>query len=147
MSKAKEIVVAFGSDHAGVTLKASLLRVVESLGYGVVDCGTHDTASVDYPDYGAKVAEAVLSGTARFGVAICGSGIGISIAANRFRGIRAALCQSGLAAELSRKHNDANILCFGARLIGEAEAIECIERFLSTDFEGGRHEARVTKLG
>lgn len=139
-------VVAIGSDHAGVALKSVLIPVIEAAGYSALDCGTHGDASVDYPDYGAAVAQAVLEGKARFGVAICGSGIGISIAANRFKGIRAALCHSGLSAELSRRHNDANVLALGARLIGDAEAKECIERFLTTDFEGGRHTARVEKL-
>ncbi|MBA4274424.1 MAG: ribose 5-phosphate isomerase B [Alphaproteobacteria bacterium] len=138
--------VAIGSDHAGVALKSVLIPVIEAAGYSALDCGTHSDASVDYPDYGAAIAQAVLEGKARFGVAICGSGIGISIAANRFKGIRAALCHSGLGAELSRRHNDANVLALGARLIGEAEAKECIERFLTTDFEGGRHAARVETL-
>lgn len=146
MSKPNDRVVALGSDHAGVALKSVLIPVVEACGFTALDLGTHGAASVDYPDYGAKVAHSILAGDATFGIAICGSGIGISIAANRFSGIRAALCHSGLAAELSRKHNDANVLALGARLIGEAEAKECAERFLSTAFEGGRHQARVEKL-
>ena len=140
-------VVALGSDHAGVALKSVLIPVVEACGFTALDCGTHSTDSVDYPDYGAMIANSILTGDAQFGIAICGSGIGISIAANRFKGIRAALCHSGLGAALSRKHNDANILALGARLIGDAEAKECVERFLSTEFEGGRHAARVEKLG
>lgn len=147
VSKPNDRVVALGSDHAGVHLKSVLIPVVEACGFTALDLGTHGEASVDYPDYGAKVAQSILAGDAQFGIAICGSGIGISIAANRFNGIRAALCQSGLAAELSRKHNDANVLALGARLIGEAEAKECAERFLNTEFEGGRHAARVAKLG
>lgn len=144
---ASPLTVVLGSDHAGVALKASLLRVVESLGARAIDCGTHDTASVDYPDYGNAVSKAVLAGTAQFGIAICGSGIGISIACNRHAGIRAALCHTALGAELARKHNDANVLCLGARLIGEAEATSATERFLTTAFEGGRHEHRIKKLG
>ena len=140
-------VVAIANDHAGVALKSALLPEVESCGFTVLDLGTNSTDSVDYPDYGNKIAEAITTGHAQFGIAICGSGIGISIAANRHAGIRAALCHSGLAAELSRLHNNANVLVLGARLIGEAEAKECVHRFLSTHFEAGRHNARVEKLG
>lgn len=140
-------IVAIANDHAGVVLKQLLLAQVNGCGFTPLDLGTNNTDSVDYPDYGRLVAEAVAHGRAQFGIAICGSGIGISIAANRHPGIRAALCSSGLAAELSRQHNDANVLCLGARLIGEAEASECVRRFLTTAFEGGRHCARVEKLG
>ena len=139
-------IVAIGNDHAGLALKQALLSEIEACGFTVQDLGCDTPASVDYPDYGRKVAEAVTSGAAQFGIAVCGSGIGISIAANRVAGARAALCQSGLAAALSRQHNDANILCLGARLIGEAEAKECVQRFLATPFEGGRHALRVEKL-
>ena len=139
--------VAIGNDHAGVALKNALLPTLAACGFEALDLGTATTDSVDYPDYGTAVAHAVTQGKAQFGIAICGSGIGISIAANRVAGARAALCHSGLAAELSRLHNDANILALGARLIGEAEAKECVTRFLTTAFEGGRHEARVKKLG
>jgi len=139
--------VAIANDHAGVALKAALLPVIEACGFEPFDLGTNSTDSVDYPDFGFRVAEAVTKGEARFGLAICGSGIGISIAANRVPGARAALCHSALGAELSRLHNDANILALGARLTGELEAAECLTRFLTTEFEGGRHEARVKKLG
>lgn len=142
-----EKTVAIANDHAGVALKNALLAEVVALGFTPLDLGTNSEDSVDYPDYGDLVAKAVLHGRATFGIAICGSGIGISIAANRHKGIRAALCHSGLAAELSRLHNDANVLCLGARLIGEAEAKECAKRFLTTAFEGGRHQRRVEKLG
>ena len=140
--------VAIANDHAGPALKALLIEEVKALGFTVLDLGTGSTDSVDYPDYGNLVAKAVLDERAQLGIAICGSGIGISIAANRHAGIRAALCHTGLAAELSRQHNDANILCLGARLIGDAEAKECVKRFLTTAFEGGgRHTKRVEKLG
>jgi ribose 5-phosphate isomerase B len=139
--------VAIANDHAGVALKQSLLAHITACGFTPLDLGTNNADSVDYPDYGHAVANAVTDGRAQFGIAICGSGIGISIAANRHAGIRAALCSSGLAAELSRQHNDANVLCLGARLIGDAEAKECVQRFLNTPFEGGRHAARVKKLG
>lgn len=140
-------VVAIANDHAGLGLKQALLPEIEACGFTPLNLGTDSEASVDYPDYGKKLAEAVTSGKALFGVAICGSGVGISIAANRVSGARAALCATGLTAELSRKHNDANILALGARLIGESEAKECLKRFLTTDFEGGRHAPRVNKLG
>lgn len=139
--------VAIANDHAGVALKMQLLDIITACGFSPHDGGTHSTDSVDYPDYGNLVARAVLDGSAVFGIAICGSGIGISIAANRHPGIRAALCSTGLAAELARQHNDANVLCLGARFIGEAEAKECVKRFLTTAFEGGRHATRVEKLG
>ena len=139
--------VAIANDHAGVALKELLLNEVAALGFTPLDLGTNNTDSVDYPDYGHLVAKAVLDDRAQFGIAICGSGIGISIAANRHAGIRAALCSTGLAAELSRQHNDANVLCLGARLIGELEAKECVRRFLTTAFESGRHAKRVEKLG
>jgi len=138
--------VAIANDHAGVALKSALLPEVEACGFAVLDLGTNSSDSVDYPDYGYLVADAVTTGRAQFGIAICGSGIGISIAANRKAGARAALCSTGLAAELSRQHNDANILALGSRLIGEAEAKECVRRFLTTKFEGGRHDIRVKKL-
>jgi ribose 5-phosphate isomerase B len=140
-------IVAIANDHAGVALKQALLEEIHACGFTANDLGANNTDSVDYPDYGFRVAEEVTSGRAQFGIAICGSGIGVSIAANRKTGARAALCSSGLAAQLSRQHNNANILCLGARLIGEAEAKECVHRFLTTAFEGGRHEARVEKLG
>ena len=140
-------IVAIANDHAGVALKQALLPHIAACGFTVTDLGTHTTDSVDYPDYGHRVATEIASGNAQFGVAICGSGIGISIAANRVAGARAALCHSGLTAQLSRQHNNANILCLGARLIGEAEAAECVQRFLTTAYEAGRHEVRVEKLG
>ena len=140
-------IVAIANDHAGVALKQLLLAEVTALGFAPLDLGTNSSDSVDYPDYGDLVAKAVLDKRAAFGIAICGSGIGISIAANRHKGIRAALCSSGLAAELARQHNDANVLCLGARLISKDEAKECVKRFLTTAFEGGRHQRRVEKLG
>ena len=140
-------IVAFANDHAGLSLKEPLMALVRELGYETLNLGTDTEDSVDYPDYGKKVAEAVAAGEAAFGIAICGSGIGISIAANRIAGARAALCQTAEMAVLAREHNNANILCLGARLIGSEEAKECVTRFLQTDFAGGRHETRVTKLG
>ncbi len=141
-------IVAIANDHAGVALKKVLMAEITARGFTPLDLGTDTSDSVDYPDYGAAVAHAIREGRAQFGIAICGTGIGISIAANRHAGIRAAVCSNGLAAELAREHNNANVLCLGARLIGEAQATECVKRFLTTTFEGGeRHARRVEKLG
>jgi ribose 5-phosphate isomerase B len=140
-------VVAIANDHAGVALKNALLPVLRGHGYEVKNLGTDTSDSVDYPDYGKLVAETVVSGNAKLGIAICGSGIGISIAANRIPGSRAALCNTPESAALARQHNDANILALGARLIGEDDAARILDTFLTTPFEGGRHEARVAKLG
>jgi ribose 5-phosphate isomerase B len=139
--------VAIGSDHAGVQLKGLLKAELAGLGYAVDDLGTHGGDSVDYPDFGTAVAQAVASGKAWRGVVICGSGIGISIAANRVPGARAALCTHGLMARLARQHNDANVLALGERLTGVDVAKDCLKEFLATPFEGGRHQRRVEKLG
>lgn len=139
--------IAIASDHAGFALKAKLIQHIEGLGHKVVDLGPETDARVDYPDFGYKLAEAVVKGEADFGVAICGSGIGISIALNRYSGVRAALCHDVTSARLSRQHNDANVLALGERLIGPAVAPECVDVFLTTEFEGGRHAGRVEKLG
>ncbi len=140
-------VIAIASDHAGVELKEQLKETLHEVAQDVLDLGAHTSDSVDYPDYGNAVAEAVLSGRAQYGVGICGSGIGISIALNRHKGIRAALCHDGLSANLSRRHNNANVLCLGARLIGIETAKDCVRQFFAAEFEGGRHEKRVNKLG
>ena len=140
------IVVALASDHAGFALKASLVDWLRTLGHEVVDLGPLDTAPVDYPDYGYALADAIASGRATRGVAICGSGIGISIAVNRHPGLRCALVSDGLSARLARQHNDANAIAMGARLIGEEMAKACVEAFLTAEFAGGRHQLRVDKL-
>jgi ribose 5-phosphate isomerase B len=140
-------VIAFGSDHAGRALKSALAADAEALGHTVLDLGAHSEASVDYPDYGYAVAEALADGRAWRGVIICGSGIGISIAANRHPAARAALCSHGLMARLARQHNDANILALGERLTGVEVARDCLREFLETPFEAGRHQRRVDKLG
>jgi len=137
-------VLAFGSDHAGYEYKEFLKEVARDWGYTIIDCGTHSTDSVDYPDFIPPVVSEVLAGA--LGVMICGSGIGMSIGANRFNHIRAALCTDSLMAKLSRTHNDANILILGERLIGKEEAVACLEAFLNNTFEGGRHARRVEKL-
>lgn len=138
--------IAVACDHAGVTLKMQLVDILKQWGKQVLDLGTNDEASVDYPDFANKVATALSSNQARFGIVICGSGVGISIAANRHRHIRAALCSEPVSARLARQHNDANVLALGARIIGTEMAKECMHAFLNTEFEGGRHTRRVEKL-
>jgi len=133
-------------DHAGLQLKEVLKADLLAQGYAVEDLGTNDTESVDYPDYGRAAAEAVASGRAEAGVIVCGSGIGISIAANRVPGARAAVLCDSLTARLAREHNDANIAAFGARLIGTETARDALQAFLATPFAGGRHARRVAKL-
>ena len=139
--------IAVGSDHAGYKLKTSIKSLLNELGFSVLDLGTEDENSVDYPDYANKVVKAIKSGNAGNGVLVCGSGIGMSIAANRHKGIRAALCFDPSDVELARKHNDANILVLRGRLISKNQAKQCVKKFFSTEFEGGRHQLRVNKLG
>ena len=139
--------IAIASDHAGYGLKSVLIEELGSLGYEVLDLGTNGRESVDYPDFGDAVAKAILDGRADRGVLVCGTGIGISMAANRHPGIRAANCQNDTAARLTRLHNDANVLALGERLVGTEVAKDCLKVFLETDYEGGRHVARVAKLG
>lgn len=138
--------LAIASDHAAFALKAALLPWLRALGHDVADLGTHGPDSVDYPDFGHALGMAVAHGAAARGIALCGSGIGISIAANRIAGCRCARVDDPLSATLARQHNDANAIALGARLIGEEMARACIAAFLDTDFEGGRHAARVAKL-
>lgn len=139
--------IAIASDHAGVGLKTALIAHAQTLGYTVEDLGTNGTQSVDYPDFADAMAAWLSNNDSAKGVLVCGSGIGISIAANRHRHVRAALCSEPLSAKLSRQHNNANVLCLGARIIGEDLAKECVSQFLATEFEGGRHAGRVEKLG
>ncbi|MCB2102601.1 MAG: ribose 5-phosphate isomerase B [Rhodobacterales bacterium] len=138
--------VAIASDHAGFELKYQLKQDLADMGLEVLDLGPDVPESVDYPDYGYAVASALRDGKAKRGVLICGSGIGISIAANRYVEIRAALVSDALAARLAREHNDANVICFGGRMIGPEVARDCLRVFMETPFEGGRHERRVDKL-
>lgn len=139
--------VALAADHAGFELKNLLREELKAQGYDILDLGTNSSDSVDYPDFGRQLGETVASGKAKIGVAVCGSGIGISIAANRIPGCRAALVHDITTARLSRQHNDANVLALGARLIGTDTARDCLKAFLETPFEGGRHQRRVDKLG
>ena len=138
--------IAIASDHAAIELKAALAEHLRALGHDVLDLGPEGADPVDYPDYGYALAEAVASGRAARGVAICGSGIGISIAVNRHPAARAALVSEPLSARLAREHNDANVIAMGARLIGIAMAKECLDAFLDTKFGGDRHLRRIEKL-
>ncbi|MBK8158260.1 MAG: ribose 5-phosphate isomerase B [Rhodospirillaceae bacterium] len=139
--------IAIASDHGGFDLKTQLKQELERLGFEPLDLGTDGPASVDYPDFAVKMAQALKSGPATRGILICGSGIGISIAANRHPHIRAALCHDHLTAYLARWHNNANVLCLGGRTTGVDVARDCLQVFLGTEFEGGRHQNRVAKLG
>ena len=138
--------IYFASDHAGNSLRQTLLSFVKAAGHNVVDLGPEEEGSVDYPDFGVKLAMALKQDYAGRGIAICGSGIGISIALNRFSWVRAALVSQPEAAELARQHNDANVLVLGERLTATETAKESLLKFLSTEFEGGRHQRRVDKL-
>lgn len=138
--------IAVGSDHAGFELKEHVKEYLKEKDFEIIDCGTDGLESVDYPDYGKKVGETVARGDAEYGVVVCGSGIGISIAANKVKGIRCALVSEPLSAKLSRQHNNANVLAMGGRLTGTQMAEEILDVFFSTEFEGGRHERRVSKL-
>ena len=139
--------VAVASDHAGFALKEVLKQELADGGYTVLDLGTHGEESVDYPDFGKALAEAVADGRAGRGVAVCGSGVGISIAVNRHPGVRGALCHDSLGTRLARQHNDVNVLVMGGRVTGVEVAKDCLQTFLNTEFEGGRHARRVEKLG
>ena len=142
--------IAIGNDHVGVDLKNHLVKWLEAQGHEVVNFGTDETTSTHYPIYGERVARAVVSGECDRGVVICGTGIGISIAANKVRGVRCALCSEPVSAALARQHNDANLVALGARMIGPVMAEEIVRTFLSEGFDGGRHALRVgmiMKLG
>jgi ribose 5-phosphate isomerase B len=139
--------IAIASDHAGFELKGLLKDELAALGYEPLDLGTNSASSVDYPDFADRLALVLKEGRAKRGVLICGTGIGISMAANRHRHIRAGVVHDATSARLTRLHNNANVLCLGARLTGTDVAKDCLRVFLTTDFEGGRHENRVAKLG
>ena len=139
--------IALAADHAGYELKNLLKEEIARRGLAVLDLGTHDGNSVDYPDMAGNLAAALGEGRVARGVLVCGTGIGISIAANRHRHVRAALCHDVTTAVLARQHNDANVLVLGARVVGQSVAVDCLAAFLDTMFEGGRHQRRVDKLG
>lgn len=137
--------IAIAADHGGFSLKQAIIKAYTDK-YDFLDLGTDSEESCNYADYGHALAEAIEQGKAKQGIIICGSGIGISIAANRHKAIRAALCTDSTMARLSRLHNDANVLALGARIIGQQVAFDCVDAFFSTAFEGGRHQARIEKL-
>lgn len=138
--------VALASDHAGYDLKETIKSYLTEKKYEVIDLGPYSSDSVDYPDFAKKLTNEVLTKKAEFGIGICGTGIGISISCNRVKGIRAALCSEPVSAELTRKHNNANILNLGARIVGDELAKGIVEVFLNTEFEGGRHQRRIDKI-
>lgn len=138
--------IAIGNDHAAVDLKNHIVKYLQDKGYEMVNFGTDTNDSCDYPVYGEKVARAVASGECELGILICGTGIGISLAANKVKGIRAAVCSESYSARLTRQHNNANIIAFGARVVGEAVAEEIVDEFLNAKYEGGRHQRRVDMI-
>ena len=138
--------IAIGADHAGYTLKDHLRARLAEAGHELSDVGAHSEVSVDYPDFAAQVARAVAAGSAERGILVCGSGIGMAIAANRHRGVRAAACVALYSARLCRQHNDANVLTLGSRIVAPPLAEAIVDLFLATPFEGGRHQRRVAKL-
>jgi ribose 5-phosphate isomerase B len=138
--------IAIGSDHAGYLLKADIIKFLESKGFEVKDFGTNGPESVDYPDYGRAVAESVAGNECEKGILICGTGIGISIAANKVPGVRAALCTDSYMAKMCKQHNDANIIAIGERVVGPGLALDIIETWLETEFLGGRHQNRLNKI-
>ncbi len=138
--------IALGADHAAYELKKYVIERVRDLGYEVVDMGTDSDESCDYPDFAVTVARAVRDGEAERGILMCGTGLGMTYAANKVRGIRAALCCSEYTAEMSRTHNDANVLCLGSRILDRDEAVHIIDIWLKTEFQGGRHARRLDKI-
>lgn len=135
--------VAIGCDHAGLQLKNAVIEHLKQRGFEITDCGTYDTASCHYPVFAQKVAHEVTSGNAEKGILVCGTGVGMSMAANKIKGIRAACVSDCFSAEATRAHNDANIVCFGQRVVGEGLAFKIVDAFLDTKFEGGRHQLRI----
>ena len=138
--------IVVGSDHAAVALKAEIVADLKAAGHSVEDVGTFTADSVDYPDIAGQVAAAVISGPGKMGILLCGTGIGVAIAANKYAGIRAATCHDTTTARLSRQHNDANVLCLGGRILESAVALDIIRCWLVTPFDGGRHEGRILKI-
>ena len=142
----KSVKIAVGSDHGGFELKQLIIKFLHEIGQDVDDVGCYDSQSVDYPDYADKVCAKVKNGVCERGILICGTGIGISIAANRHRDIRAALCHESYTARMSREHNNANVLCLGGRVLGQEIALDVVGTWLETEFAGGRHQRRLDKL-
>ena len=140
------IKIAIGSDHAGFELKQIIVEHLSSRNVDLIDCGTNNLDSVDYPDFAKRVADEVSNKDLVMGILVCGSGQGMAMTANRYKDVRAAICHNSDVAKVTREHNDANILCLGSRFIEEAEALKCVDVFLSTDFEGERHLKRINKI-
>ncbi|AUN09123.1 ribose 5-phosphate isomerase B [Clostridium botulinum] len=138
--------IALGSDHAGLSLKNEIIKHLEGKGIEIKDFGTYTEESCDYPDYAQKVAEKVVAKEFDFGILVCGTGIGISIAANKVKGVRAALCSDTFSAHACREHNNANILALGQRVVGVGLALDIVDNFLNAEFQGGRHENRINKM-
>ena len=138
--------IAVGSDHAGFELKCEILRHLANSGVEYKDYGTYSTESVDYPTYALKVCNAVVNGEAETGILVCGTGIGVSIAANKVKGIRAALCSNEFSTEFTRRHNDANVMCLGGRVTATEDALKYVDIFLNTPFEGGKHKRRIDMI-
>ena len=138
--------IAIGADHGGFELKQVLVAKLSAMGHEVVDLGTDSAASVDYPDFADQVCGQVLDDNVHFGILVCGTGIGMSMAANKYRGIRAALCENEYSARMSREHNNANVLCLGDRVLGKGLAENIVEAWLSASFEGERHQRRIDKF-
>lgn len=144
--RCRQVKIAIGCDHAGFALKQEIRPILAGLEAEVVDCGTNNTESVDYPDFGGKVSAMVSSGAADRGILICGTGLGMSMVANKYPGVRAALCNDLFSAKMSRLHNDANVLVMGGRIIGRDLAAEIVKVWLTTSFEGARHLKRLDKI-
>ena len=140
------MLIAIGCDHRGLNLKKAIMELIAELGHEYEDLGCYDTGSVDYPDTGGKVAQAVARGRVDHGILVCSTGIGMSIAANKVPGVRAALCHDTFSAQRSRAHNDANVLCLGEWVVGEGLAKEIVKAYLAAEFEGGRHARRLEKV-
>ncbi len=138
--------IVVGCDHGAYSMKEAVKAHLMEKGYNVIDVGTEGTSSVNYPEYASKVCMAIRQGKASLGILMCGTGIGMSIAANKFRGIRAALCCDTFSARFTRMHNDANVLCMGARVIGEGLSLDIVDSFITSEYEGGRHKARLDMI-
>jgi ribose 5-phosphate isomerase B len=143
---AKQLVVAVASDHGGFELKSFVVGLLKNWNHRVIDLGVESKTSVDYPEYAAKLAQGIASKEFDLGVLVCGTGIGMSMTANRFRGVRAALCHSGYTARMARAHNKSNVLCLGERVLGFGEAEDILRTFLEQEFEGDRHQRRIDKI-
>ena len=138
--------IVIGSDHAGYSLKLKVIDHLKERGFEVIDVGTNSAERCDYPVYAHAVCEKIQSGEVELGILVCGTGVGMSMAANKHKGIRAACCSDVFSARLTRNHNDANVLCFGARVVGEGVALQLVDAFITTEYEGGRHQSRVDMI-